>query len=587
MSWLIRRGGGDSASVDDAYTVKVKIVGADCTSGWYDEEYDCSLKIDSKIVDDGDELTFAAGMEMSVEIVPGYTNVWGSEFENVYASLIEIRYEPGFHDGRCYGIGGAYNSDGDYYNTAPTTSFQYVVDGDMTLYVEFGDLRSNYQCITLTGEHGEVTTLAGHTYETGDTFVIDSLPSNRNPKCWTALDLNADGLVPMVTFGGYSEGDYLFEGNVYGDTIEWTTVGALNITIEFVRPTIGLAGSQVLETGDTTLLDIDVQPYNPGWTDFGIEWSSADTDIVSVDPSGKIIGVSAGETTVSVTVHYGNLRFTEECKVTVNAPPEYEITVISGGHGTITSSHQRATAGTEVYIGVSPETGCMLKRITATGGAVLRESEGGYTFTMPASDVIIQADFNQVMYTVEFYNDDVLYHAGEFAHGDPLSFPEPDPSRDPTEYELYQFAGWVDEDGNPVSAGTAVVGDMALYADYDASVRLYDIVFVVGNQTVEHFRQEYGEPIVPPVDPVMDGYDFIGWNGYAQGMEVTGDATFTAVFQKVPEPVPPYIPGDDDSWIPPNIVYEDDDGEDPWIFVVLGCTALLLFLLFFRYERRE
>lgn len=85
----------------------------------------------------------------------------------------------------------------------------------------------------------------------------------------------------------------------------------------------------------------------------------------------------------------------------------------------------------------------------------------------------------------------------------------------------------------------------------------------------------------------MDGYDFIGWDGYSPGMRVTGDMTFRAVFEKVPEPIPPYIPGDDDVWVPPNIVYEGDDEEDPWIFVVLGSTALLLFLLFFRYERRE
>ncbi len=568
--------------------MKVKIIGANCATGGDSRERDCSLKVDSKTVTDGDELTFAAGTEMFVDIVPGCKRVWGG-YQDVYASLIEIRYEPGFHDGRCYEIGGAYNSNGDYRDTIPVTSFQYVVDGDMTLYIEFGILRSNYQCITLTGEQGEVTTLAGHTYSTLQTFVIDSLPSNRNPKGWTVLDVDAEGFVPIVTFEGKNEyfPDPLFEGYVYGDTIEWTTVGWQFITIQFVKPTIALAESEVLQTGDAMPLDICIDPYDPEWTDFGIEWSSADPDIVSVDSSGNITGVSAGETTVSATVYYGNLRFTEECEVTVNAPPEYDITVISGGHGTITSSHQSATAGTEVSIGVSPEEGYRLKGITATGGAVLRESEGGYTFTMPESDVTIQADFTQVMHTVEFHNDDVLYHTEDFAHGDPLTFPEADPSRDPTEYELYQFAGWVDGDGNPVSEGTAVVGDMTLYADYDASVRLYDIVFVVGNVTYEHFRQQYGELIVPPADPVMDGYDFIGWNGYAQGMEVTGDATFTAVFQKVPEPIPPYIPGDDDVWVPPNIIYEDDDEEDPWIFVVLGSTALLLFLLFFRYERRE
>ena len=585
MPWLIRRG-GDSASVDDAYTVKVEIIGANFATGGDSRERDCSLKVDSKTVTDGDELTFAAGTEMFVDIVPGCKRVWGG-YQDVYASLIEIRYVPGFHDGRCYEIGGAYNSNSDYYNTIPVTSFQYVVDGDMTLYIMFDDLWSNPQCITLTGEEqAEVTTLAGHTYSTGDTFVIDSLPSNRNPKGWTALDLNADGLVPVVTFGGYSEDDYLFEGYVYGDTIEWTTVGQLSITIEFVKPTIRLADSEILEIGGTTLLDFDVHPYDPRWTDFGIEWSSADPDIVSVDSSGNITGVSAGETTVSATVHYGNLRFTEECEVTVNAPPEYDITVISGGHGTITSSHQSATAGTEVSIGVSPETGYRLMGITATGGAVLEESVDGYTFIMPESDVVIHVEFTPLTYTVTFHNGETVHSTPTFDHGDPLVFPDPDPVKESDEEYDYRFTGWVDESENPIIEGTPVVGDLDLYASYEPSDRLYDIVFIAGDEIIS-YELQYGEAIVPPDDPVMDGYDFIGWDRYSPGMRVTGDMTFRAVFEKVPEPIPPYIPGDDDVWVPPNIVYEDDDEEDPWIFVVLGSTALLLFLLFFRYERRE
>lgn len=49
----------------------------------------------------------------------------------------------------------------------------------------------------------------------------------------------------------------------------------------------------------------------------------------------------------------------------------------------------------------------------------------------------------------------------------------------------------------------------------------------------------------------------------------------------------PWIPDDDDVWVPPTVVYEIDEEDNPWIFVVLGSVALLLFLLFFRYERRE
>lgn len=117
----MRPRGGGADLPNDTFTIKVDIVGADCASGWYSEEYDCSLKVNSDTVNDGEELLFEAGTEIIVEIVPGYTYAGFGNFEYVYAMYIEIRYEPGFHDGRCYGIGGAYSSDGDYKNSQPTT----------------------------------------------------------------------------------------------------------------------------------------------------------------------------------------------------------------------------------------------------------------------------------------------------------------------------------------------------------------------------------------------------------------------------------------------------------------------------------
>ena len=90
----------------------------------------------------------------------------------------------------------------------------------------------------------------------------------------------------------------------------------------------------------------------------------------------------------------------------------------------------------------------------------------------------------------------------------------------------------------------------------------------------------------------MGGYSFVRWDGYEEGTLATSNIEYHAVFEATPQepeiPVLPWAPDDDDVWIPPTIVYQEGEGgEDPWIFVVLGSVALLLFLLFFRYERRE
>ncbi len=70
-----------------------------------------------------------------------------------------------------------------------------------------------------------------------------------------------------------------------------------------------------LAIGETQLLSYTLFPSNA--SDYGFEWKSADSLVASVDDSGKITGISTGQTTISVADSRGLLA---TCSVTVRQP---------------------------------------------------------------------------------------------------------------------------------------------------------------------------------------------------------------------------------------------------------------------------
>ena len=76
----------------------------------------------------------------------------------------------------------------------------------------------------------------------------------------------------------------------------------------------------------------------------------------------------------------------------------YTVTVEDSGHGTVTSSHSRASRGTTVTLTVKADTGYVLDELTVTdknGDEVKLTSKGNgkYTFTMPSGTVTVEASF--------------------------------------------------------------------------------------------------------------------------------------------------------------------------------------------------
>lgn len=284
-------------------------------------------------------------------------------------------------------------------------------------------------------------------------------------------------------------------------------------------------------------------------------------------------------------------------EVTFSKVELYTVTIAKTENGTIESSHSSAAQGTKVTLTVTPDDGYMLSSIKSDG-VTLTESEGQYTFTMPASDVTVTATFVVATHTVTFYNEGVVHHVEEYNHNELIVLPE-NPSKDSTTTTDYTFTGW-----EGYSEDMVADKDYEFHAQYDESVRLYDVVFMANGTVFDSYKLAYGAVITAPEeDPELSGYDFVGWYGYTPGMKVDGDETFTAMFEEAVMPFPPYFP-DDDEWVP---VYPGGSGNgditDPnhqktggltdkemsalLMTLAIICVLLAIFLLMLAKRRKD
>ena len=140
-------------------------------------------------------------------------------------------------------------------------------------------------------------------------------------------------------------------------------------------------------------------------------------------------------------------------------------------------------------------------------------------------------------YFVYFYNTDdqgtYLGHSLGVEYGAPATVPEElqTATKPPEIAVAYEFAGWVDQDGQPLDL-SCLTQDVNAYASYVTVPRKYTVTWQAGDEaTVEQW--EYGQT------PVFTGttdkspsaqytYTFIGWD--KQFSPVTADVTYTALY---------------------------------------------------------
>ena len=143
------------------------------------------------------------------------------------------------------------------------------------------------------------------------------------------------------------------------------------------------------------------------------------------------------------------------------------------------------------------------------------------------------ADFNPVTrkYYVAFEVDGTPVSEEEIAYGTVIVPPE-DPVKEPIADTTFTFIGWVG-----YTEGMTVSGTHTFQADFKAEGRLYDIIFMYEDggyeETVKlNYDAVITFPAVLPTKESTPEFEFrlTGWNGYTDGMKVTGDVTFFAVF---------------------------------------------------------
>lgn len=94
-------------------------------------------------------------------------------------------------------------------------------------------------------------------------------------------------------------------------------------------------------------------------------------------------------------------------------------------------------------------------------------------------------------------------------------------------------------DGSEIGEDYVPTADVTIVLDY--WIQSYTVNFTVDGETYQTYRFDYGKTVTAPTeDPVKEQderntYEFTGWKGFTDGMTVTGDMTFEAQFQVIPQ----------------------------------------------------
>lgn len=103
----------------------------------------------------------------------------------------------------------------------------------------------------------------------------------------------------------------------------------------------------------------------------------------------------------------------------------------------------------------------------------------------------------------------------------------------------YKFVGWTNKDGNIITEGTKVTEDITLKAEWisnDAETVTAEFNTDGGNE-ISNIIIEKGKIVLLPVEPIKEGYTFIGWinengNFITENMIITNNITLKALWIK-------------------------------------------------------
>ena len=158
----------------------------------------------------------------------------------------------------------------------------------------------------------------------------------------------------------------------------------------------------------------------------------------------------------------------------------------------------------------------------------------GYVQNMPLTkDVVFTAEYKAIInqYTYKFLDDNGSEIYKKTADYGALIEVPTSPVKESTQQYTYTFSKW-----NGYTDGMLLTGDITFTPEFTSIVNKYTYKFLnEDGNTYFQETAEYGSVIELPENPVKEAtaqhtYTFSKWNGYTDGMILTGDVTFTPEF---------------------------------------------------------
>lgn len=217
--------------------------------------------------------------------------------------------------------------------------------------------------------------------------------------------------------------------------------------------------------------------------------------------------------------------------------PEFTVTVTNDGNGTASASASKGTAGTEITLSKTPNTGYRFKEWQIiSGGVTVADNK----FTIGSSNVEVKAVFEKINYTVDVVAGKTDKTTATM--GDTVKITADAPAKGK------EFDKWVVATGGAVlvdpssttTTFTMPAGNVKVAATYK------DIICKVtfetdGGSAVAQQNVAYGDKAVKPADPTKAGYNFDGWYKDAAFTEafdfntaITADVTIYAKWSLIP-----------------------------------------------------
>lgn len=226
--------------------------------------------------------------------------------------------------------------------------------------------------------------------------------------------------------------------------------------------------------------------------------------------------------------------------VTINAvytPIQYFLRFNSNGGSEVESFYYDITS--DKYLEVPTRPGATFKgwKVSAGGGSWLKDSvyDSGTALLGTYGNATLTAVWELEVFTITWIAGDVT-RTTKWYHGAQPSF-DGTPYKSPDFNNSYEFTGkWLTANGDEIAEIPVVTGNATYEAVFRAVERIYTVKWDVDGRIYEQ-TYTYGQAVEcpfsasnPPVRPSTNEYDFtfLGWS--PEVTIVTGDVTYTAIF---------------------------------------------------------